>query len=107
MTDISELTDRTFEQTIKSRSAVLIDFWGDNCVPCKMMEPILHHIHTKYSGKLTVVKANIKNCSKAVEQYKVMSVPTIILFKNGKPVEKLTGVVKETILNRLISSNLS
>ena len=103
----SELTDRTFEQAVRSRIPVLIDFWGDDCVPCKMMEPIIDGIKSKYQGKVTVVKANIKNCTKVVEQYKVMSIPTLILFKDGKPVEKVTGVVRESALNKLLSSNLS
>lgn len=103
----SELTDRTFEQTVRSRIPVLIDFWGDDCVPCKMMEPIIDGIKSKYHGKVIVVKANIKNCSKVVEQYKVMTVPTLILFKNGNPIEKVTGVVRESMLNKLLSSNLS
>ena len=103
----SELTDRTFGQAVRSRIPVLIDFWGDDCVPCKMMEPIIDKIKSKYQGKLMVVKANIKNCEKVVKQYKVMSVPTLMLFKEGKPVEKVTGVVREVALNKLLSSNLS
>jgi thioredoxin 1 len=104
---ISELTDRTFDQAVRSRIPVLIDFWGDDCVPCKMMEPIIEEIKSRYQGKVTVVKANIKNCTKVVEQYKVMSIPTLMLFKDGKPVEKITGVVRETALNKLLSSSLS
>jgi thioredoxin 1 len=71
------------------------------------MDSVLDEIQLKYNGKLIVVKANIKNCSKIVEQYKVMSVPTLILFKDGKPVEKVTGVVRETALDKLLYSNLS
>lgn len=104
---LNELTDRTFDQAVKSRIPVLIDFWGDDCVPCKMMEPIIDEIKSRYQGKVTVVKANIKYCTKVVEQYRVMSIPTLMLFKDGKPVEKVTGVVRETALSKLISSNLS
>lgn len=103
----SEITDRTFAQTIRSRMPVLIDFWGDDCVPCKMIEPFIEDIKTRYLGRVTIVKANIKNCPKVVERYKVMSVPTLILFKDGQPVEKITGVVRETALNKLLSSNLN
>jgi thioredoxin 1 len=106
-TSNNEITDRTFEQAVRARIPVLIDFWGDDCVPCKMMDPVLDEIKSKYQGKVAVVKANIKNCSKAVQQYSVMTVPTLILFKNGKPVEKVTGVVREKALNQLLSSNLS
>ena len=102
----NEITDRTFEQAVKSHIPVLIDFWGDDCVPCKMMEPIIDELRMKYQGKVTIVKANIKNCSKIVERYKIMSVPTLMLFKDGKPVEKVIGVVRETILNKLLFSNL-
>lgn len=103
---INETTDRTFEQTIRSPVPVLIDFFGDNCVPCKMMDPVLDGIKAKYHGRMAVVKANIKNCSKAVDQYKVMSVPTLILFKGGKPVERISGVVRETALNMLLSLSI-
>lgn len=101
------LADRNFEQTIMSHAPILIDFWGENCVPCKMMEPIIDGIRSKYIGKISVYKANISNCSKVIEQYNVKSVPTIALFVKGKLVGKFSGVIREEALCRKIDTALT
>jgi thioredoxin 1 len=106
MVGTMNLNDITFEQMIRSHVPVLIDFWGDNCVPCKMMETIIDGIRSKYNGKLLVYKANINNCSKVIEQYKVRSLPTIVLFKEGKLVDKFSGVIREEALCRRIDSRI-
>lgn len=106
MSGMYEVNDRNFEQVIRSNSIVIIDFWGDNCVPCKMMDPILYEIYKKFKKKVGVAKGNIKNCSKIVKKYNIMSIPTLMLFKSGTPIKKYSGVVKEAILSQKIQENI-
>ena len=102
----SELDDRNFDKAKSSNKLVLVDFWGEGCVPCKMMEPIIEKTEKKYKEKMMVLKGNINKCSKAVQQFRIMSIPTIILFKEGKPVERFTGMVREDVLQKKINDNL-
>jgi len=71
-----------------------------------MIEPILDRIQMKFKNKIRVVKANIDQCSKAAKRYNVLSIPTLILLKKGTPVERIIGIVKETVLSKKIEENI-
>ena len=105
-TVFAEMDDLNYEQVIKSQKLLLIDFWGNGCVPCKMIEPILDRIQMKYKDKIRVVKANISQCSKTAKRYNVLSIPTLILLKKGTPVERIIGIVKETVITKKIDENI-
>jgi thioredoxin 1 len=95
--------DSNFEQAKRLNKLVLLEFEGEGCVPCKMMGPVMERVENRYKGKLTVLKGNIENCPKTVKQFKIMSIPTIIIFEDGMPVERFTGMVREDVLNKKIS----
>ena len=82
-----------FSELIKGDKPVLVDFFADWCGPCKTMEPIIKQAKSKIGNGATVVKVNVDKNQHAAQQYSVRSIPTLILFKNGKPVWRKTGVV--------------
>jgi thioredoxin 1 len=86
------LTKNNFEQeVINSGKLVLVDFWAEWCGPCRIVAPVIEQLADEYQGKLIVGKVNVDNEEELAVQFRIMSIPTIILFKEGKIVERLTG----------------
>lgn len=86
------VTDETFkEQVLKSSLPTLVDFWAIWCGPCKMVSPLVDEIARENEGKLKVMKLDVDENEQTAMQYGVMSIPTLILFKDGKPVERIVG----------------
>ena len=86
------LTDSTFDEEIGAADeAVLVDFWADWCGPCKMVAPILDEIAADSEGKLKIGKVNIDENLELARRFDVMSIPTMILFKNGEPQARIVG----------------
>lgn len=100
-----ELTDQNFEQeVVKSDTPVLVDFWAPGCPPCEMIKPIIEEIAKEFEGKAKVGKLNVAENPETAQQYKIMGVPTLIIFKNGKGIKRTTGLKpKEVIANALNS----
>lgn len=89
---IVTLSDSTFDEEIKgSEQPVLVDFWAEWCGPCKMIGPTLEELARDYSGRLTIAKLNVDDSPDVARRFEVMSIPTLILFKDGEPVQRLVG----------------
>ena len=89
---ISTLTDATFDEEIGAADeAVIVDFWAEWCGPCKMIAPILEEIATEQAGKVKVAKLNVDDNPGAARRYEVMSIPTLIVFRDGQPVKRMIG----------------
>ena len=94
MVDIVELSDATFEsEVINSSGIVLVDFGAEWCHPCKQLDPIVEELAEEWQESVKVGKVDIDVNVESAMKYGVMGVPTLILFKEGKPVERLTGFV--------------
>lgn len=97
-------TEETFAQEISS-GLVLVDFYADWCGPCKMIAPVLDELATELEGTVKIVKVNVDNCQSVAADYKVMSIPTLILFKDGQAVQQTVGFQPKASLLSLIQSN--
>ncbi len=95
------VTSENFEkEVLKSEIPVLVDFWASWCMPCKMMMPVVEQIEQEMQNKVKVCKVNIDEQSSLAIQYGIMSIPTFLVFKEGKVVNKTMGVQgKEELLN--------
>ncbi len=103
-----EVTDATFEaEVLKADLPVLVDFWAAWCGPCKMIAPVVEELAKDYAGKLKVCKLNVDENNQTAAQYGIMSIPTLMLFKAGKPVERLIGYMPKAKLVEKISPHLA
>ena len=98
-----EVTDETFEDVVlKADLPTVVDFWAVWCGPCKMIAPVLEEIALEYEGKLQVTKLDVDHNQASAMKFGVMSIPTLILFKNGQPAERVIGFMpKEKLLAKL------
>jgi thioredoxin 1 len=98
-----EVTDGTFEEVVlKAERPTIVDFWAVWCGPCKMIAPVLEEIANDYEEQLQVVKLDVDQNGQSAMQFGVMSIPTLILFKEGQPVERIVGFMpKEKLLKKL------
>ena len=94
---ILALTEKNFQHQIKNK-VVLVDFWAAWCAPCRMMAPVLNEIAGELNGNAHVGKVNIEQYQSLAQQYQVRSIPTIILFKNGKEVNRFVGIKSKDFL---------
>ena len=98
---VKELTDETFQQTIDDAATpVIVDFWAAWCGPCRTVGPIVEDLASTHTGKVTGGKLNVDENQATAAKFGIMSIPTLILFKDGKPVKKIIGVRTKGDLER-------
>lgn len=97
---VKEVTQNNFnELVLDSTLPVLVDFWAPWCAPCRMLAPIVEEVAEEVEGKCLVCKLNVDDCQELAMRFGVMSIPTLILFEKGEPVDKTVGVqMKDAIL---------
>ncbi len=101
------VTDNNFEQEVlKSEKPVLVDFWADWCMPCKMMEPTFKSLSEQYNSKIKFGKLNTDENPRIPTQYNIMGIPTVILFKDGKVIDQIVGAVPKSNLEKMFSKVL-
>ena len=93
-------------EVIKSTSPVLVDFWAPWCGPCRMLGPVVEEIALEYAGKLKVGKLNTDENLSIATQFQISSIPTIMIFKGGKVVEKIVGFKSKNDLKKVVDSVL-
>jgi thioredoxin 1 len=99
MGNVQEVTDSTFAQEVlHSTGPVLVDFWADWCGPCTAIAPIIEALATEYEGQLTVMKLDVDENPQTALAYKVHSIPTLLVFKDGKPAERIVGAVPKKVI---------
>ncbi|MEI6434200.1 MAG: thioredoxin [Bacteroidota bacterium] len=100
-TKIKILNDKNFAQQI-SKGIALVDFWASWCMPCKMMSPILNEVAEEVGDQAAICKVNIEEYQSIAQKYAVRNIPTIIIFRNGKEVDRIVGVKqKDFLINKI------
>lgn len=104
---VINLTDTDFEEmVVQADQPVVVDFWADWCSPCRRMAPIIEEVAADFAGRVRVAKLNVDENGEVTGRYGVLSIPTLLFFKNGEVVERLIGVRPkeevEEILQRIL-----
>jgi thioredoxin 1 len=108
MTDVAHVSEATFQlEVLESSLPVLVDFTAVWCGPCKMLDPILKQLAQDWEGKIKVFKLDVDDSPQLAMDYQVMGVPTLMLFKGGRPVERVTGYQPKDRLEKKFSPHLN
>jgi len=100
--------DANFDQTVlQAKTPMLVDFWAPWCRPCIMTAPVLEELAEEYSGKLTIAKLDVDQNTKTAAKYSIMSIPNLIIFKDGKPVSQIVGYKPKVELKRDLDAALT
>ncbi|MFL0247558.1 thioredoxin [Candidatus Clostridium stratigraminis] len=104
---IKEIMDNNFEdEVMKGNEAVVVDFWAPWCGPCKMLGPVLEELEKDYNGKVKFVKVNVDNNPVVSQKYRVSSIPTVMVFKNGSTVDTMVGFRPKIAVKDLIEKHI-
>lgn len=108
MGNLLQLTDQNFnDEVIKSDTPVLVDFWAEWCGPCRMIAPIVEELAGEYNGKLKVAKLDVDAYGAIAQQFRILSIPTVIIFKGGKVESQIVGAVPKKEFQKHIEKALA
>ena len=107
MTVPTPVTDSDFEQEVlESETPVLVDFWADWCAPCKMVAPVLDDLANEYDGKVKFTKVDVDTNPETAMKYGIRSIPTLLVFKGGSPIDQVVGAVPKAEIKKHLDSVL-
>lgn len=108
MTKPVSIDDTNFDQVVlKADKPVLVDLWATWCAPCRMVAPILDELAEEYNGKINFVKVDVDHNPEIAARYGIMSIPTLLIIKNGEPVSNIVGVRPKAELKRALDAALA
>jgi thioredoxin 1 len=96
----------SFDEALKGSAPVLVDFWATWCGPCRIMGPVIEEVATEFEGRAVVGKVDVDEEGALAQRYGIMSIPTLILFKNGQPVDKRVGVTPKAEVVKMLNAVL-
>src|SRR4030067_2254138 len=103
---VKSLTADSFDQTVKSQSLVMVDFWATWCGPCKIIAPVVEELAKEYAGKVNFAKVNTDENPDLASKFNIRGIPTLIFFKGGKVLDQVVGAVPKGQLKSKIDSLL-
>ncbi|ORC34860.1 thioredoxin [Marispirochaeta aestuarii] len=104
--EVTITADNFESEVLKSNVPVIVDFWAEWCVPCRMVEPVLKEIAAEYDGRLKVAKVNVDDQGQLAAEYNIISIPTLMVVKNGEVVNQQVGAGSKQAILDLVSSYL-
>lgn len=108
MSNAASLTASAFSESVENKSGVcLVDFWADWCGPCRMLAPVIDEVAADFAGSADVYKVNVDEESALAARFGIMSIPTLIVFKDGEVFDKLVGVVPKDSIASVINRALA
>jgi len=102
---IVNVTDQSFKNEVEGSGTVLVDFWAPWCGPCKMIAPVLEELDQEIGDSVKIAKLNVDDNPESASRFGVMSIPTLIVFKDGQPVDKVVGFQSKDALKNVITRN--
>ena len=107
MSEPKAVGDKDFiQEVLESDTPVLVDFWADWCAPCKMVAPLLDELAKEYDGKIKFTKVDVDDNPQTAMQYGIRSIPTLLVFKGGAPVDKVVGAVPKAAIKKRLDEAL-
>ncbi|MBS5649132.1 MAG: thioredoxin [Collinsella sp.] len=106
MADINQITPENFDSIVNDSLPVLVDFWAPWCGPCRSLSPIVDEVADELAGKLDVAKCNVDDNQDLAMKYGVMSIPTLVVFKNGEEIDRSVGALPKARLQALLEKHL-
>ena len=108
MSDPIVVDDNNFDQIVlQSKTPVLVDLWAAWCAPCRMVEPVVEELAQEYEGKISFAKLDVDHNPRTASKYGIMSIPTLLIFKDGKPVSNIVGFRPKAELKRSLDAVLA
>ena len=99
-------TNTSFDELLQSEKLVIVDFWATWCGPCRMLSPLLDEVEEEMADKIEVVKVNVDDADEIAMRFRIMSIPTLLFFKNGQMVDRSVGAMPKSALVDKINANL-
>ena len=103
---VIKVTDKTFEDSKKNYPLFIIDCWAEWCMPCRMITPMIERLAEEHDGKITFGKLNVDENRSVSEKYEIMSIPTLLVFRDGKLIDKIIGAMPYEVLNSKVKGYL-
>lgn len=103
---IVNVSDQSFQTEVEGNGTVLVDFWAPWCGPCKMIAPVLEDLDKEVGTQLKIAKVNVDDNPQSASRFGVMSIPTLIVFKDGQPVDKIVGFQSKDALKNVVNRHL-
>ncbi len=108
MSQAVPVTEQTFEEQVeKSTIPVLVDFWADWCMPCKIVAPIVDELAEEYDGRVAFTKIDVDSEPNIAMKFGIRSIPTLLVFKDGSPVDQVVGAVPKAVLKKRLENALA